>query len=859
MDSIQLQLNSDLFQLAIEQTPASIFIMDADGSIVYANSFFTQMSGYTLEEVKGKNPGILRSDYQEKPFYKELWNTVRAGKTWNGDIQNKKKSGELYWERVTIRPINNNNGEITHYLAVKQDITEEKQRELEVSRRERILNDIETLSKAGGWEFDVETGEMFWTDELYRIHGFDPQKERDHINESLQCYYPEDRELVEKAFRDCIKDGKDYDLTLKFKDILGKKKWIRTKSHAVFNEDGNIVKIIGSVKDVSEEVALEQELVQKETRFREVIHAFDDIVFTLDKDGRHSEFYGNWAKNSEIKNLLIGKLASEVMDQEAFQKHTDAFNKAMNGETAVYTWTLTSGSTKICFQTKLTPIRSISGDITGVLGVGRNITAEVNIQKQLEETKERLNYSLEGTKAGTWDWDIESGKISFNERWASMLGYKLSELEPVTLEIWEDLMHPDDFSIAYRKLKKIITKEGSFFEARFRMKHKKGHWIWVQNRGKVFRNSNDGAPFRIAGTHLDITREMKSDLALVASEKRYKDLFTRSADANVLIKNDRIIDCNKAAYTMLGYAEKGDLIGKSPLELSPEFLPDGRSTKEAHIENLKQLRSKRSIKFEWYHQKKDKSLVPVEIVVTTIFDKDGENIGYVVWRDITNRKEAEKKLKDALHEKSVLLSEIHHRVKNNLAVISGLLQLQTYNIDDSNVTDMINASINRIKSIALIHEQLYKTSSFSNILLNLNIEKQAQAMLETFGSSSKTPISLDLSLDEVSININQALPVGLLINEILTNSFKHAFNGKDSGKISIALSERDGYIEILVADDGSGFDESEFTSESLGRSLIDTFIGQLEGELNLNTKEGTSYLIRFQKKDVKGSVAAKYV
>lgn len=859
MDNKSLQLNSLLFRSAIEQTPASIVITDAQGIIIYVNSFFSELTGYSLEEAKNQNPSILKSGHQSDEFYKDLWDTITSGKTWNGNLLNKKKNGDLYWEKATISPVFNNKKIITNYIAVKQDITAEKSREKEMNRRERILNDIESLSKTGGWEYDVTSNHIFWSDELYNLHGFDPSTEKNHIENSLQCYHPDDRNLVEDSFKECLKTGKDYDLTLRFQDVKGNQKWIRTKSHAILNDEKKVVKIIGSVKDVTEEVTLEHALKSNESKFRAVVSSFDDIVFTLDKKGRYTALYGNWASDIKTRNLLIGKTASEVLGKEAGEEHKNAFEKALCGKTATYNWTVSENGTNTHYQTKLTALKQSNGTVSGVLGVGRNITSEVIYQKDLQDTKERLNYALEGTQAGTWDWNIKSGEVIYNEQWAKMLGYTLAELEPHTVHTWENLTHPDDYKRVYAKIEKLLNSEDTFFESRFRMKHKRGHWVWILDRGKIYNRDEQGRPVRMAGTHVDITKQMKAELALIASEKRYKDLFTRSADANLLVKNNKIIDCNKAAYTMLGYTKKEDLIGKSPTAISPKVQPNGKLSKQAHVENLKKLNHKKSIKFEWYHQKKDMELIPVEIVVTNIRDLDGEDIGYVVWRDITNRVKTEEQIKEALNEKNVLLSEIHHRVKNNLAVISGLLQLQTYNLKDSESADMINSSINRIKSIALIHEQLYKSTSFSKISLKENITKQAEGILETFSSTDSTNISLTLELEEMSININQALPVGLLVNEILTNSLKHAFHNKSQGKISIKLHQTMKYIELFIADDGPGFNEAEVSSDSLGRSLIDTFVQQLEGDLTLNSQNGTSYTIRFKKREVKGVVASNYI
>ncbi|WP_069129897.1 PAS domain-containing protein [Rhodohalobacter halophilus] len=191
-----LQLNSTLFRSALEQTPASIVITDRDGKIIYVNKFFTELTGYSMDELLGENPRILKSGYQSDELYKQLWSTIESGKTWKGELLNKKKDGSLYWEKATIKPVLNEADEVVNYIAVKQDVTEDKERLQSSERRERILNSIEQLSNTGGWEYDVAEGEFFWSEELYRIHGFEKRNIKEHDKESLKCYPPEAQKRV---------------------------------------------------------------------------------------------------------------------------------------------------------------------------------------------------------------------------------------------------------------------------------------------------------------------------------------------------------------------------------------------------------------------------------------------------------------------------------------------------------------------------------------------------------------------------------------------------------------------------------------------------------------------------------------
>ena len=859
MEKVNKLLDSAIFRTAMEQVPASVVITDANNDILYVNKFFTELTGYTLEEAKGKNPNILNSGEQSKEFYREMWSTLNEGEVWKGEFKNVKKDGSYYWEKASIIPIMDEEGELAYYMAVKQDITEEKANIEKAERRERLLNNIQELSETGGWEYDVENDTFFWTDELYRLHGFKKSFEGDLATESLKCYTKEAQKKIGESYKKCLEDGTPYDHTVPFTNVDGVEMWVRTKSKAVKNDKGEVVRLLGSVRNVTEEVKTLHALKRRQAEFQTVVESFDDIVFTLDEDGRYTNLYGKWARDEELRTMMEGKTATEVFGNKAGQVHVEALQAAKDEGHFTYKWFIQNEEGKQNhYETKLTKLKTANSEKEGFLGVGRNITAEIRYRKELEDLKERLNYALIGTRAGTWDWDLVSGKTIFNERWAQMLGYSLSELEPTYIETWNNLTHPGDKIRSEKELQEYLEGKTPIYDTKVRMQHKEGHWVWVWDRGAIFEEDEDGNPTRMVGTHVDITEWMEAEQRLKRSEKKYRELFENSSDPSLLEKDGYIIDCNKALLDLLGYDEKNELIGKSILEISPETQSSGWESEKLFGEALSELTEnrKKGLKFEWEHLRKDGTVVPVETVLTNLTDNDGESMRYVVWRDITDRRAAENELMEAYEERGALLAEIHHRVKNNLAIISGLIQLQIFGIEDEAVAEQLGKSVNRIKSIALIHEQLYQSKSFANISLKENIEKQANTLFSMYKSQNSAKVDLHLNLDEVQININQALPVGLLLNEILNNTFKHAFVGRDDGEIEIGLTEVNDEIHLTVTDNGVGFEEDQKEKSSLGHTLIDTFVKQLRAKVDLNAKDGTTYKITFEKQDLKGSMAS---
>ncbi|HEX6981718.1 MAG TPA: sensor histidine kinase [Balneolaceae bacterium] len=216
--------------------------------------------------------------------------------------------------------------------------------------------------------------------------------------------------------------------------------------------------------------------------------------------------------------------------------------------------------------------------------------------------------------------------------------------------------------------------------------------------------------------------------------------------------------------------------------------------------------------------------------------------GWVTVRNRVNKETA--KIQKSLGEKEILLREIHHRVKNNLSIISGLIELQLHNTEDMEARRVLKDSQSRIHSMAMIHDKLYQTNSLSQINLNSYIKELVETLHRTFAKQES--VALEFEMEEVSVDIDQIIPCGLMINELVVNAFKHAF--KNSGGIlSIKLKKENGWAKLIVADNGPGMPANIQTEkkDSLGLLLISTFAAQLEAKTEFTGNNGTRFKIRF--------------
>jgi len=205
--------------------------------------------------------------------------------------------------------------------------------------------------------------------------------------------------------------------------------------------------------------------------------------------------------------------------------------------------------------------------------------------------------------------------------------------------------------------------------------------------------------------------------------------------------------------------------------------------------------------------------------------------------EIEEKTKTHKKLSETLKEKDTLLSEIHHRVKNNLAVISGLLELQNYYVKDEKASGILKESRNRIKSIALLHEKFYENKNLDSVEIRSYVDELIHYIKLSF-TNDKKDIKIHTQIDQINLPMNEALPFSLLINELATNSYKHAFNKANTGNIYISVTRSNNEFIFRYKDDGCGFDASGKKSKnSLGMNLIEAFSKQLKGNMTLESNK----------------------
>jgi len=402
---------------------------------------------------------------------------------------------------------------------------------------------------------------------------------------------------------------------------------------------------------------------------------------------------------------------------------------------------------------------------------------------------------------------------------------------------FHDLTHPDDLETDLHHLRQFLGGELKTYCMEKRYIHRSGSHLWVNLTVSLVSGSS-GAPKYFIYVVEDITERKRSELAL----SHLAAIVESSGDAitsTTLVGT--ILSWNSGAEQIYGYSShevKGCSIS---ILVPPDLL-------QAEAKVLERIAFGEKVYYETEQIRKDGKRIHVSLSLSPINDVAGQVIGVSkIARDITQRKRAQAQLTASLKEKEVLLKEIHHRVKNNLQIISSLLNLQSHYIQDPKALEMFRESQDRLKSMALIHEMLYQSKEIAKIEFNEYVRNLLSMVYRSHSPTSKA-IKLDVQVDPVFLSMDIAVPVSLILNEMVSNSLKHAFKDRNAGLVEIRFKkEENGRFLLVVSDNGVGLprDFSLENTPSLGLRLVKILTDQLGGNLTFRSEVGTELRVDF--------------
>lgn len=507
-------------------------------------------------------------------------------------------------------------------------------------------------------------------------------------------------------------------------------------------------------------------------------------------------------------------------------------------------------------------------------------------QYMLEQEKQLLNQRYQFLTRNANDVillsDSELNVLDANERAVSVYGYSMEELLKMKVT---DLRTAEAAKAITEDLKKVRDESGNVYETVHRKKDNsvfpaEVSCRWIEIEGKKYyqgiirdiseRKRNEQALLEknrelarmnqqllAADQELQASdEELRNQLAalqesreeLWKSEQRYRSIFENTGTASIIIENDTTISLANAEFEKLSGYSLNEIEGRMKWT---NFVWKYDLERMMGYHRQRRIdRKSAPIKYEFRFIDRIGRVKDIFLTVDII---PGTDKSVASLLDITNRKAAEEKIKASLREKEVMLKEIYHRVKNNLQVISSLLNLQAGYLKDPKDKEMFKESQNRILSMSLVHENLYKSPDLARVDFYYYVRNLIGDLMKSYGVIGDN-INVEIDIQDITLGVDIAIPCGLLINEIVSNSFKHAFKGFSEagrkGNVKIALTSKEKILYILkVSDDGIGLNEDINLKNpvTLGLQLINTLVEQIEGTVSLEKEGGAKYIIEFRK------------
>jgi len=469
------------------------------------------------------------------------------------------------------------------------------------------------------------------------------------------------------------------------------------------------------------------------------------------------------------------------------------------------------------------------------LKVNERTAALSTVNDELKRRDELLHQTQALAQVGSFDYDYITDRLQWSDELSKILGCDPAGFDR-PIEGLLECLHLDDRSRARSVVATAIANRQPFsFEAR--VVRPDGSARIVRSQGRVFADEHQHI-VRIAGYVQDITDQEHAEEA----RQRLVHLVESSADAIfALTLEGRIQTWNAAASRIFGYAAD-EVVGKHASMLVPE----------PHVEHLQDMLAavragQTRAHYEMRHRRRDGSEFDASVTMSVILDDEGRLVGLSkVLRDITDQKLAEQRMLASLREKEILLREIHHRVKNNLQVITSLLNLQVERVSSAAARTALTESQDRIRSMALVHQLLYKSKDLAHIDFLEYLRGVVESLVRSYRGEQRA-VQSSVGGVQIQLDIDRAIACGLIVTELVTNALRHAFPPGRSGHIAVNVSVRDDQIVLVVSDDGVGLPEQVKldASPTFGLQIARALTQQLEGTIDIDTRYGTAYEIKF--------------
>lgn len=619
----------------------------------------------------------------------------------------------------------------------------------------------------------------------------------------------------------------------------------------LYDEDGVLLGAMGVSRDITQMKRNEEALRASEERYRDLFENATDLIQSVDAEGRFEYVNTAWRRTLGYGEQELAELTiHEIIHPAHRSACLEIFDRVMRGED--------QGPFSTVFLTKdghsvtvegTTNLRLVAGRATATRSIFRDITGVVAARRQVQEHEAKLRALFESSEHMFWTAGRDLKLTSFNRGYGDMIERLYGvrpELNTTAEQPRKQFASAEYHTFWESKYKEAFTGRPLRFETDL---------IDVTGgrvSNEIFLSpvfGPDGNVSEVFGIGHEITEQKEAEDLVRNQAARLKAIFDSSANMMIWTMDSerRITSCND--HFIRSIEHEHDIlfaVGDAFVERMAARIPPAR---------VKGLLARYEAAFRGKPQQFEVELVNrhgqsvwVENFLNPIMVDGRVQEVSCLAHGITDRKHAQMELLQSLSEKEVLLKEVHHRVKNNLQVVSSILSLQTgYVGGDERILELLRVSRDRIRSMSFIHESLYQTRDLSSIDLGNYVDGLSRNLMMSYSLNGK--VALETRVTHMDLVLDQAIPCGLILNELISNSLKHAFPDSATGSVNVALDLVGEEVRITVSDDGVGMrpDFDDRLDGNLGLELVHTLVDQLDGRIERQGGRGVTYLLTFER------------
>ena len=818
----ELTISDQRVTMAIEGTDEGVWDWDvANGDIYFdKEGLWLRILGYEKDEIDFNFDWWEKSVHPESfPCFEKALNDYLSGKEKYYEIEYRIKTKSGDWKWIWARGIGiefDKKRKPLRMIGTHRDITDKKKIKIKLIESEKRLKEAQSIGKIGDWEFDIINQKIMWSYQVYELYERDPSLGPPTVEEEGEYYSPEQTEMLHNLARQAIEEGKEFNYYITANLPSGKNIWLSANMKPIKEKNGRVIKLIGTVQDITDRKKAEEEV----RSLAEFPGENPNPVLRISKDG---------------VLLFINKAALYVLDTLGLE-----IGKTLPDEPLKNFLEATKDNKVNSVDLPVgDQIHNIVFAPTGdyVNAYGRNVTEHKQAEEALRESERKYRNLIENNPYGIQQIDTSGIILYTNQTYQKMLGHTEKELLGESIL---NLLEPVSQREGLRDYLAVLVKEKPQPTPYLQQNRIKNGRVIDVVVDWNYDFDNKGHVVGFTSIITDITERKKAEEVLNHSHDlmRYIIEHNRSAiavhdrDLKYVFVSQRYLDDYKV--------KERDVIGMHHYDVFPDLPQKWRDVHQ------KALAGEVSSAEDDPYIREDGSVDWTRWECRPWFEVDGSIGGIIIYTEvITERKKAEEQIKASLKEKEVLLREIHHRVKNNLQVIASLLKLQAFRTENPEYQKLLKESVNRIQTMGLIHNLLYKSGNFKLIDFNEYINKLCDNLKSLF-MVTIGDITITTDIQDVFMELDSAIPCGLIVNELISNSMKHAFPDFRTGEIGISMKSKvNDTIELIVEDNGIGIPESFDweNTESLGLNIVNLLVRQLDGGIELIRNNGTLFRI----------------